>query len=205
MSQNIKNTLQEARKAYRFLYDYQKRILDLISYIGGKYGFRYRGGYSKFSNSSPKDGKGNLGNWAWDWLNLYFYEFNFEPKNINNNIIYFAIFIVNDTGYFDAKTEKEVSKLDTSSFKSVEESQSKLIFVAGKNMWNGWGGRWDEPEFISQEYGSKNEGENTLMIFKHYSLENFENEEKAMFCIKDFEKYSLKNNIELKIKVNPFE
>ena len=80
MPQNIKDTLQEARKAYRFLYDYQKRILDLVSYIGGKYGFRYRGGYSKFSNSSPRDGKGNLGNWAWDWLNLYFYEFNFEPK-----------------------------------------------------------------------------------------------------------------------------
>ena len=71
-------------------------------------------------------------------------------------------------------------------------------------MWNGWGVRWDEPEFISQEYGNKNEGENTQMIFKHYSLENFENEEKAMSCIRDFESFSLKNNVELKIKVNPF-
>lgn len=205
MPQNIKDTLQEARKAYRFLYDYQKRILDLVSYIGGKYGFRYRGGYSKFSNSSPRDGKGNLGNWAWDWLNLYFYEFNFEPKTTSKDTIYFAIFILNDTGYFDAKNEKEANKLDTSSFKSVEEAESKLIFVAGKNMWSGWGVNWDEPEFLSQGYGDKKENENKLMVFKHYSLENFENEEKAMSCIKDFEQYCTKNNIEFKIKVNPFE
>ena len=43
------------------------------------------------------------------------------------------------------------------------------------------------------------------MVFKHYSLENFENEEKAMSCIKDFEQYCLTNNIDFTIRVNPFE
>lgn len=205
MPQNIKNTLLEARKAYRFLYDYQKRVLDLVSYIGGKYGFRYRGGYSKFSNSAPKDGKGYLGNWAWDWLNLYFYEFNFESKVLNHNTIHFAIFILNDSGYFDARNEKGANKLNTSSFKSVEDSESKLIFVAGKNMWSGWGNDWDEPEFLAELYGNKKENENNLMVFKHYPLEDFENEEKAMSCIKDFEQYCTRNNIDFKIKVNPFE
>ncbi|WP_407508343.1 hypothetical protein [Elizabethkingia anophelis] len=205
MSQNIKNTLLEARKAYRFLYDYQKRVLDLIDYIGGKYGFRYRGGYSKFSDPAPRNGKGSLGNWAWDWLNLYFYEFNFESKETNKGIIHFAILILNDSGYFDARNEKDANKLNTSSFKSVEESESKLIFVVGKNMWSGWGMYWDEPEFLSQTDGNKKEDENKLMLFKHYPLENFENEEKAMSCIKDFEEYCADHNIDFKINLNPFE
>lgn len=202
--QKINQTLLEARKSYRFLYDYQKRILDLISFIGGKYGLKYKGGYSKFSNSSPRDGKGNLGNWAWDWLNLYFYEFNFEPKKVNDNTIYFAVFILNDTGFFEAHYENEADKLNTNTFKSVEESESKLIFVVGKNMWKGWGLSWDEPEFISKEYGNRKEGDNGLMFFKHYSLENFENEEKAISCIKDFENNCLKNDIELIVKNKPF-
>ncbi len=205
MPQNIKNTLLEARKAYRFLYDYQKRVLDLISYIGGKYGFKYRGGYSKFSNSAPREGKGNLGNWAWDWLNLYFYEFNFEPRIANKDIIYFSVFILNDSGFFDARNEKDVDKLNTSSFKSVEDSASKLIFVAGKNLWSGWGVDWDEPEFLTKPFGNKIDNENNFMVFKHYSLENFENEEKAMTCIKDFEQYCANYNIDFQIKLNIFE
>lgn len=202
--QNIKHTLLEARKSYRFLYDYQKRILDLISYIGGKFGLKYSGGYSRFSNSSPRDGKGSLGNWAWDWLNLYFYQFHFEPKILNDDTIYFAVFILNDTGFFEAYYENKADKLFTSSFKPVEESESKLIFVVGKNIWKGYGVRWDEPEFITKKYGQRKEDDNSLMLFKHYSLESFEYEEKALSCIKDFEKICIENNIEFKIKIKPF-
>lgn len=203
MPQEIKRTLLEARKAYRFLYDYQKRILDLVSFIGGKYGFRYKGGYSKFSNSSPKDGKGLLTNWAWDWLNLYYYEFNFEPMQIGTDKIHFSVFVLNDTGYFDARNEKEANKINTSSFRSVEESESKLIFVVGKNMWNGWGMNWDEPAFLSQTSGDKLAGEDK-MVFKHYSLEEFENEEKAMACIRDFEKFCTGQGVNFKVKENLF-
>lgn len=200
MQSNIKSTLLEARKAYRYLYDYQKRILDLISFISGKYSFNYKGGWPKFSANSPKNGKGNLGLWAWDWLNLYFYEFNFETKIINNENIYFSIFVLNDTGYYDALNVNGADKIDTNSFTSVEDSESKLIFVAGKNMWMGWGANWDLPEFLNEKYGRKMEEENKLMIFKHYSLENFENEEKAMAAIKDFEQLCQKNNIQINIK-----
>ena len=67
---NLNQSLIEVRKAYRILFDYQSRILDLISYIAGKTQFNYNGGYSKFSNSGPRDGKGKLNFWAWDWLNF---------------------------------------------------------------------------------------------------------------------------------------
>ena len=67
----------EARKAYRFLFEYQAHILDLMKFIQSSYGLKYIGGYSMFSNSTPQRGKGNLDNWSWDWLNMYFYQFAF--------------------------------------------------------------------------------------------------------------------------------
>lgn len=201
MHQKISSTLLEVRKAYRLLYNYQDRVLDLVSFIGGKYGFRYSGGYSKFSHVTPRNGKGNLTNWAWDWLNLYFYEFNFEPK-VNMKLdtsIYFSVFIVNDTGYFDARDgndDRKTSRVDTSSFKSVEESKSELIFVAGKNLWDGWEVNWDGPEFISKNQGKKHTADGGIMVFKHYSLERFENEDGTMNCLRDFERLCAEKGIE---------
>lgn len=206
MQRKINTTLLEVRKAYRLLYNYQDRLLDLVSFIGGKYGFSYSGGYSKFSNVTPRDGKGTLTNWAWDWLNLYFYEFYFQQKanRKSGSTIYFSVFIVNDSGFFDARDggdDRKTSKIDTSTFKSVEESKSELIFVAGKNLWQGWEVNWDGPDFISQPYGEKQSADGGIMLFKHYSLEMFENEDGAMNCLRDFERYCTEKGIEeFKIK-----
>lgn len=81
----LDKSLVEVRKAYRILFDYQTRILDLVKYIGQKTQFSYSGGYSKFSNSGPNNGRGSLDLWAWDWLNFYFYEFNFGSLDIKND------------------------------------------------------------------------------------------------------------------------
>lgn len=206
MHQKISSTLLEVRKAYRLLYNYQDRLLDLVSYIGGKYGFSYEGGYSKYSDVAPRNGKGDLSFWAWDWLNLYFYEFKFRLKVIEelDPRIYFAVLIVNDTGFFDARDAgdgRKPDKLDTSTFNSVEESKSELIFIAGRNLWDGWGVNWDEPEFISKPNGKKQTTDGGIMLFKHYSLEKLENEQGAMSCLIDFERYCSENGIEeIKIK-----
>ena len=97
---DIQQVLLDVRKSYRFLYQYQKRILDLISFIGGKYNRQYSGGLAKFSSPAPRNGGGNLGCWAWDWLNMYFYEFYFGTEKQENDNITFSVFLVNDTGYF---------------------------------------------------------------------------------------------------------
>ncbi|MDC7218749.1 MAG: hypothetical protein PQJ59_02350 [Spirochaetales bacterium] len=64
----LNKALLEVRKAYRIIYEYQKRVLDLVKYISKSLGYQYAGGWSKFSSPSPKNGKGSLDNWAWDWL-----------------------------------------------------------------------------------------------------------------------------------------
>jgi len=77
MSQEISKTLLEVRKSYRLIYDFQSKILDLISFIGGSYMKTYNGGWCKFSEPTPRDkyghSKESLNQWAWDWLSMYYY------------------------------------------------------------------------------------------------------------------------------------
>lgn len=196
MLQNPNNTLQEVRKAYRLLFEYQTRILDLIGFIGGSFNYDYNGGYSKFSNSGPKNGQGRLDQWAWDWLNMYFYEFNF---NKTKGKISFAVFLVNDTGYFQKNKETKISKTKVSAFDTVENSKTKLIFVVGKNTWDGWGVNWDDDNFILENEGQKI-SEDKIMLFKSYLLDDFFDEENAIENLKDFENYCNKYRVDFKYK-----
>jgi hypothetical protein len=83
---DFENMIINVRSSFRLLYFFNRKVLDLMKYIGRKFNLRYIGGWSKFSDSYPKDGKGSLENWAWDWLNLYLYEFHFD-KGAKENIL----------------------------------------------------------------------------------------------------------------------
>ena len=191
MAQDI---LTEVRKAYRLLFDYQTKLLALVKYIGGKYGYNYNGGYPKFSNNQPRQGRGNLDDWAWDWLNLYFHEFNFGSKKIDNNTkIYFSVFILNDDGYFQAcqKEQRNVGRVSPNKFEKPENSNSKLIFVVGLNSWSGKAyfaeNNWFNQRFTLEEKGI-HEDESGKMFYKTYPLENFFEENNAIVQLADFER-----------------
>lgn len=195
MQLNPNNTLLEVRKAYRLLFEYQTRVLDLIGFIGGSFNHDYNGGYPKFSNGSPSNGKGKLSNWAWDWLSMYFYEFNFGKKGK----ITFAVFLVNDTGFFQNRKEHKIFKTKVSGFDSVENSKTKLIFVVGKNTWDGWGVNWDDDNFILDKEGQKI-AEDKIMLFKSYLLDDFFDEDNAVSNLKDFENYCKSYGVDFKYK-----
>jgi hypothetical protein len=199
MQSNTRELLVEVRKSYRLLFEYQKRILNLVDYIGKKYGLNYDGGYPKFSSVAPRNGSGNLNLWAWDWLNMYYYEFHFGNKKSGDDTLFFSIFVINDNGFFKANNETKINKTSISKFSDIVDSDSELVFVIGKNLWDGWGYNWDEPEFTLKKYGEKRIDENKIMIFKHYSLELFEDENQALKCLKDFETICSENDIKFKI------
>lgn len=129
---DFKNTLIDVRKAYRLLFLYQKRVMELVQFIGDTLSFNYQGGWSWFSDGTPKNGKGSLENWSWDWISMYFYEFNFAIKEVNKNKIKFSILLQSDTGFYDAQPH---SKQEVETFLSPENSETKLIFLVGKNCW----------------------------------------------------------------------
>lgn len=129
----LQEILPEVRAAYRLLYFYQERVLGTVQYVADRLGLLYNGGYSKFSNVTPRDGYGHLDNWAWDWLNMYHYEFNFKRRELNGNQVDVSIFVQSDTGFYD-QPDADPTRLDT--FAKVEQSATQLQFLIGSNLWH---------------------------------------------------------------------
>lgn len=200
----LSESLKEVRKAYRLIFDFQSRILDLMSFIKGKLDFEYEGGYVKYSNQSPRNGSGGLKLWSWDWLNLYFYEFHFKSKIVNSDKINFSIFLLCDSGYFESKKDNSLSKLNVEKYKNSDESVTKLIFVAAKNTWRHFAEEnWNNTFFTLSDSGQKKE-ENGIMIFKSYNLEMFGDEISATSVLKDFVLYANSHDIPFEIVVRDF-
>lgn len=134
----LKNTFTNVRQAYRLLFQYQKRVLDLVKFIGDSYGFGYKSGWPKFSEASPQPGKGSLDSWAWDWLNMYYYEFHFGINLVEKQKIVFSIILESDTGYKDRPNIK-TSATDVENFYPPETSKTVLHFIACNQTekWNG--------------------------------------------------------------------
>lgn len=194
MIQNNTDILVQIRKAYRLLFDYQAKLLGLVKYVGGNFGYSYRGGYPKFSGNQPRLGQGNLDNWAWDWLNLYFHEFHFgEKADAVGNKLTFAVFVLIDDGYFQTfpETKENSNRTKIEKFEKAEFSKSKLLFVVGHNCWSGNAffseNNWCNKHFTLDEKGLHEE-EKGKMFFKSYPLENFFEEHDAKKQLDDFEK-----------------
>lgn len=187
----IESTLLNVRKAYRLIYTYQRRVMDIMQFIGHLTSRRYEGGWSKFSNSSPKDGKGTLDLWAWDWLNMYCYEFYFGEKVIDGNAIGLSVWLVSDTGYYDAESDEP---LNLDSFSKVGSSITKLVFVIGKNIWhNDLDDFWENARKDVTEYVKRDNNE--ILIAKSFELSRFLNSDEARRCLQELVIFCQANDI----------
>lgn len=178
--------LTDVRKAYRLLFLFQRRIQDLIQYIGTGYSFSFESGWSKFSQH-PKKGKGvRLNQWAWDWLPYYLYEFYMGHRTINGIQAHFAIVLQSDTGFFDLDN---IDRLDLDAFQSAEESETRLIFIAAK-------GKYEDPitqllhdnlEKERTEWQRKTEKGTPAWLGIAYSLNDFLTIEATDQILNDFD------------------
>ena len=178
------SALLDVRKAYRLLYLYQRRILDLVSFIGDRLSIEFKEGWSYFSNTARTGSRVHLDRWAWDWLSMYFYEFYFGQIITN---YYFALVLQNDSGFFEMDN---VSKLDVEKFLPVEKSQTRLIFYCV----------FAETEiehpidvFLIDDLGDGKKSEfikggksGPLFVAKAYDLERFFNGESTVEAIDDY-------------------
>lgn len=144
---NIEATLLEVRKAYRLLHDYQRLVLDAVDYVGKQLGFTYAGGYPKFSSASPGQGRGKLGCWAWDWLNMILYEFHFTRTGNDGKLWRFSLLLISDTGYFCSKLE-EANACEVDSYLPVDGSATKIGFLMSAR-------EWPDPAFMGDKEGMK--------------------------------------------------
>lgn len=142
-AQDIEQALLDVRKAYRLLHDYQRAALDAANYIGNQLGFTYVGGWPLFSDCAPRVGKGGLDYWAWDWLNLVCYDFNFEQNTAATGKIDLTICLMSDTGFY-VSDKPQVSKIDVTSFKAAESSETKVGFLLYREWQNNFTAvRWE--------------------------------------------------------------
>lgn len=204
--EDIKKTLVEVRKAYRLLYSYQRGVLDLVHFIGSRMGFNFDNIdiEPRFSNKSIYD---DLTKNAWDWLNLYCCAFHFGKQKIKEKEIYFSIFLITDTGFFDKGLHNNSNNKSTLIYKLEEygeekDSNSKLIFVVGESQVDKVDRNDIENYF--KEYKNLLEGEEgeydkegTKIFYKHYNLEDFLDEDGAREKLEDFCK---KKEIPLELK-----
>lgn len=130
----LHNQLADVRKAYRLVYQFQKRVLNILRLFEDEFSIEYYGGYAQFSNQTPAASFGSLDDSPWDWLNLYLHEFHFREEELRYRYrINLSVFLVSDTGYFDALN---ADKSNTKTFVPADESTSKLVFMIGKDAWH---------------------------------------------------------------------
>ncbi|MCL2520075.1 MAG: hypothetical protein FWE37_03585 [Spirochaetaceae bacterium] len=121
-NKDFEEMLCDVRKSFRLLHQYNERVLDLMRYIGSQFG-AVAGGYPHASGPCPKGGKG-IERWAWDWLNMHFYEFHFA-----NAAVPFSVMLQSDTGTYDSNVDWN----DIPNFDEVTKAQTRLIFISSSN------------------------------------------------------------------------
>lgn len=143
----VDRALLDVRRAYRLLHDYQRAALDGVKYIGSQLGFTYNNGYPHFSAPPPKNGKDALKCWAWDWLNLVHFDFNFSKTVEGEGDIYLSIMLFSDTGFY-VSADKDAEYTDISSFASVENSETKVGILLYREWLEAWDTSFYEKESI---------------------------------------------------------
>lgn len=208
--EELNQALCDVRKAHRLIYAYQQKMLDLTHFIKTKLGFPEYAGIKRFSNklggtrSDYAELKLHNGMWAWDFLYSYVFEYYLGEKD---GFMCMSIIQVSDTGYFDS-IDLQKTKIDT--FKSEEESESKLIFVIEKKIKSeskfAWNPDWIQKElFNNQDRMSKNHtkdclrDEDNVQIIFSFPLERFSNEKTTLEALNEFISYCDENDISLKL------
>lgn len=196
----FKIALNDVRKAHRLIYEYQSRMLDLITLIYNKLGFQYIEGKKYFSKpisfrKNNNDLKVFKGMWGWDFIYSYCFNYYFgEITTKGKHYVSLSINQYSDTGFYDIE---ESDKQKTNTFLETENSISKLQFIlecrtkeAGECMIN-----LDEIS-ENKKYASKNFEKETIRSIKgviqiiySFPLERFINEKSTMEALKEFNNY----------------
>jgi len=166
-------TFVNIRSALRLNYLYTQRVQDLVKYIRDLLDLQFQGGYVKhFGSPTPRNGKGNLENWAWDWVNIYLYEFNFTCKDK----ALFSILLESDTGFWDNENSDIFA---VQKFGPVEKARTRLLFVYGDDYWNF--DRVVTDEIMSgssaNEFEIRDGQKSGRMLIKIVNIEEFETKE----------------------------
>ncbi|WP_418892894.1 hypothetical protein [Limibacterium fermenti] len=202
--EEFNNALCDVRKAYRLIYSYQSRMLDLAYFIKSKLDFPSFLGFKHYSEPIVQKRNGELriwnNMWAWDFLYSYMFEYDFENVLMENGEEYgLSIIQYSDTGFFESNG---IDRLDIDSFAKEDESGSKLLFILEvkpkKKEWI-----WNIEELIyNKEYATMqhtrsvlNSEKGNIQILYSFPLDRFLNEQTSIDALEEFINFCHENNI----------
>ncbi len=179
----FRNVLEDVRKSYRLLALYQRRLIDIVKYVGNKYNQEFDSGWAKFSRAVGNGNRARIDALSWDWLNLYLYEFNMGQRKIGDDDYSFKIVHQADTGYYDKNKIEKINKADVEHYENASQSQSRLFFVFSKNE-NGC----PLKHLLNAHLTSKSNGvlHNGNWIAVPYDLSRFMNQESTDKVLEEF-------------------
>ena len=226
MNKEIDNIFVDVRNAFRLLNRYQKRILQIVSYVREQTPYTDMWGSRNWyfdeigkRRTSPDSEYAKLSvrkdMWGWDFLYGYIFEYYFGRQRIDKKNVEMSIFQISDDGYFISSQDKK-HMTDIASFTPSEQSHSYLIFnlsVFPTKACNLWlrdpsfpDDEWDDflTKFLSSSSDTKitrnEKGEVTIL--KKYEMQRFSSQQSADEVIRDFGRIAKDNTgIELFKKV----
>lgn len=207
----FKIALNDVRKAHRLIYEYQSRMLDLITLIYNKLGFQYIEGRKYFSKpisfkKNNNDLKVYKDMWGWDFIYSYCFNYYFgQIATKEKQYVSLSINQYSDTGFYDIE---ESDKEETNTFLETENSISKLLFILECRSREAKECMINLDEITEdKKYASKNFEKETIKSIKgvtqiiySFPLERFINEKSTMEALKEFNNYCKEHiNIDFKI------
>lgn len=184
----MEDSLTTVRKAYRYIYEYQRKLIDSIQFLTSEYQIINAG--PKFSGK-PKFNSFKFIHWSWDYLPFYQPLFKFEIAKATDTSPYkeLAIYITSDTGHFINEREDSDDRTDLNRFAPCEKSESIVVLMICAN----------DHDFDYQKRivlnntlikdGRENHFELNKVIAKKYSLNVFANENSIIALRNDFKTY----------------
>lgn len=186
----LETALADVRKAYRLLYSYQRRVMDTVKFVADTLSISVNSGWAIYSANAPRNGsKLNLDCWAWDWLNMYVYEFFFGETLVGDDKINFGIMVQSDTGAYDSEKVKIGTEIEL--FTSPEEAQTRIIFQLGKNRWKADG--YHDSDFFSSKTPNilkEVDDDGRFFVAKSYPLSEVMDEDGIFLTLRDFIAFS---------------
>lgn len=198
---NKEVVFEDVRKSYRFLYLYQRRVMDLIAFMSSHWNFIFEKGEPVFCSPPPlKKINPSSGNWVWDFLTFYNFNFVYREKKIGEyKGVKLMLNIVSDTGFYDTENN---NKLSISDFKETKKSKTQLhIILKTKNLnWDIYKNKQYSVNEINTDFYHKNT-ENQIIIGRKIDLSSLMNETDVLKELNKFEEYCKGKGLILKPNV----
>lgn len=184
---DLTDMFASVRSAYRLLFTFQQRVMEVIDFAGTELGFTYDGGYYRWTDGPPRNGSGSLDRWSWDYLGFYLYEFAFQSRGKENDKLTLSIVIMCDSGMYDG----EADPLDIDKYAPEEESKTRLFFVTGKNaepseIEGGIDEIIEELAYSERCMSGSHNTDRGTVVYKSYELVDFVREAVAREALQDF-------------------